>query len=302
MKIKKSILVVGGTGFIGYHFGKKCLKKNFNVESLSTTKPKKKRFLKNINYIICDITKKKLLKKKLKKKYDYIVNLGGHVNHSNKSKTYKSHYIGVKNLTNHFLEKPPKLFLQFGSGGEYGNIKSPHLEIVKYQKLENYYKAKFLATTYLLKLFKTKNFPVSIFRLYQAYGPKQDNNRLIPYIIESCLNNKNFDCTHGKQLRDFIYVDDVVNAMFKALRTKNAVGQIFNIGTGKPISVKYLINYIKTIIGRGKPQFNKIKLRKDEKMKTYPNIKKIKTYLKWKPKVTFFRGIKKTIINFKFEN
>ena len=68
MKIKKSILVVGGTGFIGYHFGKKCLKKNFNVESLSTTKPKKKRFLKNINYIICDITKKKLIKKKLKKK------------------------------------------------------------------------------------------------------------------------------------------------------------------------------------------------------------------------------------------
>ena len=58
-------MVVGGTGFIGYHLAKKALEKNWTVVSISTNKPKKKRFLKKINYIICDISNKANLKKKL---------------------------------------------------------------------------------------------------------------------------------------------------------------------------------------------------------------------------------------------
>ena len=64
---KKNILVVGGTGFIGFHLIKKCLKNNFSVTSLSLTKPKKNRKHKNVNYLICDISKKNNIKKKLQK-------------------------------------------------------------------------------------------------------------------------------------------------------------------------------------------------------------------------------------------
>ena len=53
--------------------------------------------LKKVKYILCDITKKKILKKKIQKSFTYVVNLGGYVDHSNKIKTYKSHYIGCKN-------------------------------------------------------------------------------------------------------------------------------------------------------------------------------------------------------------
>lgn len=62
----KKILIVGGTGFIGYHFAKKCLKKNLLVFSISYSKPKKIRFLKKVKYICVDISKKFKLKKKLK--------------------------------------------------------------------------------------------------------------------------------------------------------------------------------------------------------------------------------------------
>ena len=102
----KSILILGGTGFIGYHLAKNCVKKNWLVSSLSSNKPRKLRKLKRVKYIICDITNFKKLKKNLeKKKYDYVVNLSGYVDHKNKIKTYNSHYLGVKNLFNIFKVK-----------------------------------------------------------------------------------------------------------------------------------------------------------------------------------------------------
>ena len=58
MKFKKEILIVGGTGFIGYHLAKRCLKDGFKVTSISASKPKKIRYLKRVKYLICDISKR----------------------------------------------------------------------------------------------------------------------------------------------------------------------------------------------------------------------------------------------------
>ena len=83
---KKNILIVGGTGFIGYHLAKKAIQKKLIVTSISTKPAKKIRYLRKVKYIICDISDKKKLTKVIKKKYDYVVNLGGYVDHTNKKK------------------------------------------------------------------------------------------------------------------------------------------------------------------------------------------------------------------------
>ena len=58
--IKKNCLVIGGTGFIGYHLLKKLSKKkNYNLYSLSRTKPVLSKKVRNIKYLICDLAKKK---------------------------------------------------------------------------------------------------------------------------------------------------------------------------------------------------------------------------------------------------
>ena len=85
---KISILIVGGTGFIGYHLAKKSLKKGWSVTSISSSRPKRTRFLKKVKYIICDITKKRSLNKKIKKNFSYVVNLGGYVDHSKKKRLF----------------------------------------------------------------------------------------------------------------------------------------------------------------------------------------------------------------------
>lgn len=295
----KRMLIIGGTGFIGYHLAKRSLKAGWVVHSISMKKPKKKRFLKKVKYICCDIANRMEIKKKIKKDYSFVINLGGHVNHFNKTKTFRSHYTGCRNLANFFLKKKIKHFIQIGSSAEYFKNRSPHIEKKSTIPITSYAKAKFLATKYLLQLFKKKKFPVTILRLYQSYGPKQDVNRLVPIVISSCLQNKNFPCSSGDQLRDFVYIEDVTDAILKCYNNKNVIGEIINIGTGKPIKVKRLINFINKKIKKGKPEFGKIKLRVDEFKKIYANIAKAKKLLNWKPKVDIKSGIIKTINSFK---
>ena len=292
---KKRILIIGGTGFIGYYLSKKSLEKGWSVTSISLKKPKKKKYLKKVKYIFVDISKGKLLKKKIIGFFDYVVNLGGHVDHSDKQKTFESHYLGCKNLTKIFLKKMPRAFIQMGSSIEYGNIKSPQKENSKCNPKSIYGKSKLLASTHLIDLFKKRKFPATILRLYLAYGPRQDTNRFLPIIIQGCIKNKKFPCSEGKQLRDFIHVNDVVNAIFKSLSSKNARGQIINIGSGKPRKIRKIIERVRKISNGGHPQFGEIKLRRDEILELYPNISKAKKKINWRPKISFEQGLKSTI-------
>ncbi len=298
---KKTLLIVGGTGFIGFHLAKFYLKKNWTVISISRNKPKQNRFLKKMKYIYIDITKKKILKKKIKKlkNINYIINASGEVDHKHKKKVYLSHFIGVKNLANFFINKNLKKFIQLGSSLEYGKKESPHSEKLKTNPISNYAKAKLAATSYLLKLNINNNFPVIIIRPYQVFGPHQDINRLIPIAIDNCLRNKKFPCSEGLQKRDFLFVDDFIKAVFKLMTNNYISGEIVNIGSGKTQKLRDVILFTKNIIQKGYPIFGKVKMRKEENMITYPNISKLKRLVKWSPKTNFTEGMIKTINYFK---
>ena len=194
--------------------------------------------------------------------------------------------------------KKLKLFLQIGSSVEYGKLKSPQVEDAKI-KINNLYstygKSKLLATRLLLKKSKIENFPCSILRPYLIFGPNQDFNRFIPIVIKGCLLDKQFPCSKGDQYRDFLYIDDFIDAVFKCLMNIRAKGQIFNIGSSKPLQIKYVIKKIRKITKKGKPLLGRIKMRKDETYNLYPDIKKLKKKINWLPRVNFDEGLKKTI-------
>ena len=302
MNLKKNILIVGGTGFIGYHLAKKSLQKGWQVTSISLRPPKKIRYLPQVKYIHCDITKKKSLKRNIRGSFSYVVNLGGHVEHSHKKKTFTSHYTGCKNLTEIFLQKTPLSFIQIGSSLEYGTSNSPQKENIKcnLRSIKSIYgKAKLLSSRYVINLFKKKNFPSTVLRPYLVYGPRQDVKRFLPITITGCIKNKKFSCSKGDQLRDFLYVDDAVEAVTKSLTNKNARGQIINIGSGKPRKVRNIIEQVKKISKGGYPQYGKFKLRKFEILKLYPDIQKAKNKINWSPRISFKKGLKITINSYK---
>ena len=293
--MKKKILILGGTGFIGYHLAKEALRRGFQVSSLSKNNPTKKKYLKRVKYIIADISKKNFFKKKIKEDFQYVVNLAGYVDHSDKIKTYNSHYLGCKNISNFFLKKKIKKFIQVGSSMEYGLLKSPQNENFKCKPKSMYGKAKLFSTKYLLNLHKKYKFPAIIVRLYQVYGPNQDLNRFIPIVINACKHNREFPCSHGRQFRDFLYISDLIDVLFLILKSSKVKGGIFNIGFGKPLKIKNTIKKIMKYYKLGIPKFGEIKLRNEEQLKIYPDMRKTRKIFNWKPKVNFSEGLVKTI-------
>ena len=270
----------------------------------STQCYRKKKKISDVKYIVGDLSKKDSLKKLSKIKFNYVVNLAGNINHKEKIKTFNSHYKGVVNLVKILNRKNLIKFVQIGSSVEYGKKKSPQIEPKKIPtkiKINSTYgQSKLLSTIFLMKENRKNNFPSVIVRPYLIYGPFQTQDRLIPYTIISCLKNKNFDCSNGLQVRDFIYISDAIDFIYKIMRSKHG-GKIFNIGSGNRIKVKKIINYIVKFCKGGKPSFGKIELRKDELINLYPSINLAKSN-KWKPSVSLLKGLKLTISHYKNKN
>ena len=123
-----------------------------NYAGKGSRKPNKIRKLKKVNYKICDISKKKIIKKNIKGDYNFVVNLGGYVNHKNKIKTYQSHYLGCKNLCDFFVNKNIDKFVQVGSSIENGKQSSPQKETkeIMYKNIPSTYgQSRLKATNYL---------------------------------------------------------------------------------------------------------------------------------------------------------
>lgn len=301
----KTILILGGSGFIGSNIAKYLCKKNKIILVSKTEKKKIKN--KNIQIIKTDITKEEKLFTKIKKlKNLYIINCSGYINHKNieekiKSDVILNHYSLVQKIFENLSFNKVRKFIQIGSSDEYGSNISPLTEDMREYPFSTYSFSKTASTHFLQMIYKTIGIRTTILRVFLAYGPGQDNKRFIPQIVSGCLNNKKFPTSEGKQLRDFIYIDDLCRLVELIINSNNKKldGEIFNVGTGKPIEIQQMIKKIVKIIGKGQPMFGKIKYRPGENMSLYPSIKKIKKVLKWEPKISLADGLKRTISYYK---
>ena len=293
------LLVIGGTGFIGHHLLMASHQRDWKMTSVSLNPPPKERFVDDVCYLNFDMTDRSLVKKYLDKDYDYVVNLGGYINH----KLFKdggrnlidTHFITIQNLVEVLSRNKLKRFVQIGSSDEYGNAPAPQNEKMREQPISPYSLAKVASTHFLQMLHRTENFPAVILRLFLTYGPGQDAGRFLPQIIRGCLDDATFPTSAGEQLRDFCYIDDTLSAIFQALENQEVNGEVFNIGTGVPVSIHEMIEKICILTGSGDPQHGELPYRPDENMALYANISKAKKILHWKPTTNIDIGLQKTI-------
>ena len=103
-------------------------------------------------------------------------------------------------------------------------------------------------------------------------------------------------------MRDFCYIEDVVDAIFLTLENTSAEGEIINIASGVAYRIKDVIEKIREIVGSGVPEYGKIKFREGENMELYADISKARELLNWHPKLGLSEGLKKTIEWYKENN
>ena len=293
------LLITGGTGFIGTHLAKHAIKKKWSVTSVSTKKPTKQNTINGVNYIICDLRYEKNLEKLFEKKFNYVINLSGYINHSNffngGHKAILDHFDILRNLIKNVDKNYLQCLVNIGSSDEYGNLKSPQKEHLREMPFSPYSFGKTASAHFLEMLYRTESFPCCTLRLFLVYGPGQDKNRFIPQIISGCIEDKKFSTTKGMQLRDFCFIDDIVNGIFKVLQSKAVFGKTYNLASGKPIRIKKIVKMIVSNLKKGKPGFGELKYRPGENMNLVADTTKIKQDIDWKPKISIENGLDKTI-------
>ena len=126
-----------------------------------------------------------------------------------------------------------------------------------------------------------------------AKDKKKD--RFLPYLINNCIKNKEFKVSKGDQIRDYLYIKDFNRALISSLDNEKAYGEVINIASGKPISIKRVVTHVKEIIGKGRPILGGIEYRDGESMELYANIDKAKKILNWQPEFNFQESLKKVI-------
>ena len=293
------LLVIGGTGFIGHHLLNYVQQMSWEVTSVSLNPPTEERFVDGVRYLHFDMLDQTLVKKHLDEDFDFVVNLGGYINHklfyNGGRGLIDQHFLALQNLIEVIPFSNLKRFVQIGSSDEYGNAPAPQHEELREQPISPYSLAKAASTHFLQMLHLTENFPAVILRLFLNYGPGQDSGRFLPQTISGCLADRTFPTSAGLQLRDFCYVGDTVSAIMQTLVVPEAVGNIFNIASGEPVSIREMTEKIRTLTGYGKPQYGEVPYRIGENMSLYANISKAKRILKWESSTSLDIGLKKTI-------
>jgi nucleoside-diphosphate-sugar epimerase len=293
------LLVIGGTGFIGHHLLKASLQKGWLVSSVSLNPPTKERFVDGVRYFHFDLTDRLLVKESLSEDFDYVVNLGGYINHhlfrDGGRDLIEMHFTALQNLLEVLPRRKLKRFVQIGSSDEYGNAPAPQQEDLREQPISPYSLGKVAATHFLQMLYRTEDFPAVTLRLFLTYGPGQNSARFLPQIIRGCLDDKVFPTSSGEQLRDYCFVEDTVQAILQALVVSEAVGEVINVSSGEPVSIKTMIDKVCKYTGAGKPQYGEVPYREGENMALYANIEKAKNLLQWEPATSLDEGLQKTI-------
>ncbi len=323
-------LITGGLGFIGSNLIRFLLKDN-NHEILNLDKityasniNTNKYFSSNKLYSFKkgDISDKDLLINLLDEfQPDFVMNLAAesHVDRSiNEPDTFiNTNILGTFNLLSTAKEYWENLkgekkdrfrFHHISTDEVYGSIEDEKLftESSPYNPSSPYAASKASSDHLVRAWYKTYELPILISNCSNNYGPYQHPEKLIPLMILNALNNKDLPIYgDGLQVRDWLYVEDHVKALYQII-LNGKVGETYNIGGNNQIKnieiVKIICDYLDNqfkfeskISGSHKNLIKHVEDRPGHDICYGINASKIMTELNWEPKITFEIGIKKTI-------
>lgn len=293
----KKCIVTGGAGFIGSNLVEKLIKLNFKVnviDNLSTgLKSNLKDFEKKINFYEKDISDIDQLDNIIFKDVDYIFHLAGLADIvpsiENPEKYFKSNVLGTFNVLQKCKNHKIKKFIYAASASCYGIPKVfPISENCEIMTEYPYALTKNLGEQIVTHWAKVYNIPFISLRFFNAYGQRSRTTgaygAMFGVFLAQKLNNLPLTIVgDGNQTRDFIHVNDLIDAIIKVTE-HSTINEIFNVASGVETSV----NKIAEMIGGNKISIPK---RPGEPERSLADISKIKKTIGWEPKISVNEGI-----------
>ncbi|GAV23962.1 SDR family oxidoreductase [Carboxydothermus pertinax] len=300
-------LVTGGAGFIGSHIVERLVRDGAEVivlDDLSSGKEENlSEVLDKITFIKGNIRDLDLLRK-ITEDVDYILHEAAMASvPASIDDPLKCHEVNVTGTINVLLsakENGVKRVVYAASSAVYGNNETlPKKEDMYPEPLSPYAVSKYAGELYLQVFTRIYGIEAVGLRYFNVFGPKQDPNSqyaaVIPKFIDALV--KEVPPTiygDGMQTRDFIFIDDVVEANMLALTARGASGKVFNIACGERISLIRLYKVIKEIIGVDiEPVY--AEARVGDVRDSLADISLARNILGFEPKVSLEEGLKKTV-------
>jgi len=300
----KRVLITGSTGFIGANLTREFLKLGFEVYIFTRVTSNKWRLsdiLKDVKEYCVDLSDRERLEKIiLDIKPEIILHTavyGGYPFQKNTDKIMQTNIVGTVNILSACSRVGFDIFVNTGSSSEYGTKHSPMRETDLLEPNNDYGVSKASATLFCQTKAKSEKLPIVTLRLFSPYGCYEEPTRLIPSVIVACLRGENPKVSSPDPVRDFIFIEDIMDAYVKVIETKKEIeGEIFNIGYGRQYSVGEVVSRIIELTGnRVKPEWKSIPNPRFEPITWVADISKAKRFLNWQPRHDFEKGLEKTI-------
>lgn len=310
--MKETILITGGFGFIGTNLIHRLLQKTtYHILILDKMGDRRKesillgdkKKLDRLHVIKGSITNKQIVEAAVKQSQS-IIHLAGKINiGENKTEitpAVMTNIVGTTLFLDAITKFGIKKFIILSSSGVYGNkVKNiPMDEHHPLMPITPYAASKLSADLLSLILARSRHMPITILRPFNIYGPYQKLEQMVPLFITRLLKGLPIFLNHaGKQSRDWIFIEDVVDSLELLLNAPQhtIAGEIFNLSCGRATQV---VTVAKMILDELTMPESYIKLSSStvpETLKSIGNAEKIKKTIGWKPQTNLKTGIAKTV-------